>query len=140
MMRRPAGRDAARLISEKYKYDLLSDSDNGSLHEKKLPPKKHFYLKMAAISLLFLLASSYVWASAVIPRAASADALASCPGYKATNVKTTSTGLTADLTLAGKACDVYGTDLTNLILQVTYEDGMLAQLAILMATALTVYR
>ncbi|KAK0616116.1 glycosyl hydrolases family 31-domain-containing protein [Bombardia bombarda] len=49
--------------------------------------------------------------------------LAKCPGYKASNVKTTSTGLTADLTLAGAACNVYGTDLKNLVLQVSYDTG-----------------
>lgn len=47
--------------------------------------------------------------------------LTACPGYRATNVHTTATGLTADLKLAGKACNVYGTDLDNLILEVTYE-------------------
>lgn len=51
------------------------------------------------------------------------SALAKCPGYKASRVKTSATGLTAELTLAGKACNVYGTDLKDLILQVTYETG-----------------
>ena len=46
-----------------------------------------------------------------------------CPGYSATNVKTTDTGLTADLGLAGTACNRYGTDLRNLTLSVTYENG-----------------
>lgn len=49
------------------------------------------------------------------------DALASCPGYQATNIQLTSTGLTADLTLAGTACGVYGDDLQDLTLAVTYE-------------------
>lgn len=53
------------------------------------------------------------------------DPLTKCPGYKASNVKTTSTGLTADLTLAGAACDVYGDDLTDLTLEVSYDTGML---------------
>lgn len=52
------------------------------------------------------------------------DPLTKCPGYKASNVKTTSTGLTADLTLAGAACDVYGDDLTDLTLEVSYDTGM----------------
>lgn len=55
--------------------------------------------------------------------ASSSDPLAACPGYKASNIKTTTSTLTADLSLAGKACNVYGTDLTNLKLQVTYETG-----------------
>ncbi|KID62609.1 alpha-glucosidase, partial [Metarhizium hybridum] len=48
-------------------------------------------------------------------------ALAKCPGYKASNVKTSGSGLTAHLTLAGRACDAYGDDLKQLVLQVTYE-------------------
>jgi alpha-glucosidase len=78
---------------------------------------------MALLRFLLLLATSVVSASSLIPRDSS-DPLASCPGYKASNVKTSNTGLTADLTLAGKACSVYGDDLTHLTLTVTYETGM----------------
>ena len=49
--------------------------------------------------------------------------LGECPGYKASNVKTSATGLTADLKLAGAACNTYGTDLEKLRLEVTYENG-----------------
>ncbi|KAI3326439.1 glycoside hydrolase family 31 protein [Xylariaceae sp. AK1471] len=49
------------------------------------------------------------------------DLLSACPGYSASNIKTTGSGLTADLTLAGKGCDVYGTDLKNLVLEVSYD-------------------
>lgn len=49
--------------------------------------------------------------------------LNACPGYDATNVKTTSYSLTAKLVLAGKGCAVYGPDLTELSLSVTYETG-----------------
>jgi len=49
--------------------------------------------------------------------------LSECPGYKALNAKTTSTGLVVDLELAGAFCNTYGTDLTKLKLEVTYEDG-----------------
>ncbi|KAK7746389.1 hypothetical protein SLS53_002348 [Cytospora paraplurivora] len=49
------------------------------------------------------------------------DALASCPGYEVSNIMTTPTGLTADLTLAGPACNAYGDDLQDLTLEVTYE-------------------
>ncbi|KAI7786446.1 glycosyl hydrolase family 31 [Diaporthe eres] len=60
--------------------------------------------------------------SSLGPRdAPSDDLLAACPGYQASNVKTTATGLTADLTLAGPACNVYGDDLDGLTLEVTYE-------------------
>ncbi|KAF5004771.1 hypothetical protein FDECE_8761 [Fusarium decemcellulare] len=44
-----------------------------------------------------------------------------CPGYKASNVKESDSGLTADLTLAGDACDVYGKDLKDLKLVVEYQ-------------------
>lgn len=47
----------------------------------------------------------------------------SCPGYTASNVATTGTGLTAQLTLAGQACNSYGIDLENLTLQVEYQTG-----------------
>jgi len=44
-----------------------------------------------------------------------------CPGYTASSVKTSSTGLTAQLALAGPACNVYGTDINNLELTVEYQ-------------------
>ncbi|KAL3422797.1 glycosyl hydrolase family 31 protein [Phlyctema vagabunda] len=44
-----------------------------------------------------------------------------CPGYKASNVQTSASGLTADLSLAGRACNVYGDDLLNLTLMVEYQ-------------------
>ncbi len=52
---------------------------------------------------------------------AAAAGLASCPGYKASSVQHTSNGLTASLTLAGDACNVYGTDLKDLTLTVEYQ-------------------
>lgn len=56
----------------------------------------------------------------VVRQATTAD----CPGYRASNVVETETGLTADLTLAGAACNVYGRDLENLKLSVNYDNGM----------------
>lgn len=47
-----------------------------------------------------------------------------CPGYTAKNVKKTASTLTADLTLAGKGCNIYGVDIPELRLEVTYDDGM----------------
>ncbi|KAF4449003.1 glycoside hydrolase family 31 protein [Fusarium austroafricanum] len=44
-----------------------------------------------------------------------------CPGYAAQNVKNTTSGLTADLKLAGEACDVYGKDIRDLKLTVEYQ-------------------
>ena len=48
------------------------------------------------------------------------DAQKECPGYKA-NVQKTDAGLTADLTLAGAACNVYGIDIPDLTLSVEYQ-------------------
>lgn len=49
------------------------------------------------------------------------DAQSVCPGYKASNVQQSSHGFTARLNLAGKACNVYGTDLDTLTLTVDYQ-------------------
>jgi alpha-glucosidase len=63
------------------------------------------------------------FAGALLSRQSSSDVNA-CPGYNAVNVQTTGTGLTADLVLAGPACNVYGTDLEDLTLTVEYQTGM----------------
>ncbi|KAJ4306057.1 hypothetical protein N0V88_000853 [Collariella sp. IMI 366227] len=60
-------------------------------------------------------------AGALQPYHTTEKPLKECPGYKASNVKTSGTGLTADLKLAGPACNTYGTDLEKLRLEVTYE-------------------
>ncbi|KAJ1326263.1 alpha-D-xyloside xylohydrolase [Microdochium nivale] len=70
-------------------------------------------------SWLFLAVA--VSATALTAKDYPADPLAVCPGYKASNVQTSDTGLTADLTLAGTACNVYGTDLNDLVLSVSYD-------------------
>ena len=44
-----------------------------------------------------------------------------CEGYAARNVQQNGASLTADLGLIGKGCGIYGNDLTQLKLQVTYE-------------------
>ena len=46
---------------------------------------------------------------------------ATCPGYTAQNITQSSTGLTAYLKLAGPACNVYGDDLDDLVLNVEYQ-------------------
>ncbi|KAG9246753.1 glycoside hydrolase family 31 protein [Calycina marina] len=77
---------------------------------------------MRTTLLSWLVASAVaVSATALAPRSSSSDPLASCPGYKASNVRTTSSSLTASLILAGRACNVYGTDLQNLTLTVEYQ-------------------
>ena len=42
-------------------------------------------------------------------------------GYTLSSLQETSTGLTAQLTLAGDACNAFGTDIADLTLQVTYD-------------------
>ncbi|KAF1943725.1 alpha-glucosidase-like protein [Clathrospora elynae] len=56
--------------------------------------------------------------SLVAPRS---SPLESCPGYTASNVQDDGARVTADLALAGTACNVYGQDLTDLRLQVEYQ-------------------
>jgi len=55
---------------------------------------------------------------------ATVSAQSTCPGYNVLNVQQSSNGLTADLQLAGAACNVYGIDLSNLTLTVEYQTGM----------------
>lgn len=46
-----------------------------------------------------------------------------CPGYTATNVERNALGLTATLTLAGPACNVYGNEIDTLNLTVQYQSA-----------------
>ncbi|GAB7356060.1 hypothetical protein MBLNU459_g6677t1 [Dothideomycetes sp. NU459] len=46
-----------------------------------------------------------------------------CPGYLASNLQHTLNGFTATLTLAGEACNVYGTDIDTLNLTVAVQDA-----------------
>lgn len=54
----------------------------------------------------------------IVPRAANGSF---CPGYTASNVETTDSTLTADLSLAGNACNIYSDDITDLKLLVEYQ-------------------
>lgn len=63
-------------------------------------------------------------APAVIPNIKdplAVDAQTVCPGYIAHNVQKTASGWTASLSLAGDACNVYGTDIEALDLIVEYQ-------------------
>jgi len=44
-----------------------------------------------------------------------------CSGYKASNVVETSNSISADLTLVGDGCNVYGNDISDLVLSVEYQ-------------------
>ena len=54
---------------------------------------------------------------------AGAASIEDCPGYEATNVQTTNRGLTADLSLAGAACNFLGYDVGKLKLVVEAQSG-----------------
>lgn len=62
--------------------------------------------------------------NSVVPRAQNStiDIDKLCKGYTAKNVRTSSTGLVAELQLIGNGCAVYGKDFTKLKLEVTYEE------------------
>jgi alpha-glucosidase len=47
----------------------------------------------------------------------------SCPGYKASNVQRSDSSLTADLTLAGTACNIHGEDLQDLRFSAQWQTG-----------------
>jgi hypothetical protein len=51
----------------------------------------------------------------------------SCPGYSASNVANSGTGLSADLSLAGSPCNSYGKDIENLRLTVSYDTCLYIQ-------------
>ncbi|KAL4764015.1 glycosyl hydrolases family 31-domain-containing protein [Aspergillus foveolatus] len=54
------------------------------------------------------------------PEAVNAQSV--CPGYKASDVQQTDLGFTASLRLAGEPCNVYGTDVESLTLELQYQD------------------
>lgn len=47
--------------------------------------------------------------------------VSSCPGYTLQALQNTSSGFTAALTLAGPACNAFGSDIANLTIEVSYE-------------------
>jgi hypothetical protein len=48
---------------------------------------------------------------------------ANCPGYTAVAARSSAQGIYSTLQIAGEPCDVYGYDMTELTLDVTYETG-----------------
>lgn len=49
------------------------------------------------------------------------DAQTICPGYKATDIRTSNTGMTAILQLNGKPCQAYGNDIEALAFSMSYQ-------------------
>lgn len=78
---------------------------------------------------LFLLASSLLSTGIFASPSYSLESrdltagVSACKGYKAQNVKESSTGLTATLTLIGEGCGIYGPDIQELKLEVDYQTG-----------------
>lgn len=68
--------------------------------------------------------ASLVYAGAAAASSPDAAMLDACPGYKAISVSTKGNTLTANLALAGTACNVYGTDVEKLKVEVTYESSV----------------
>lgn len=73
---------------------------------------------------LFSIPSSADYGQPILPNVQNKTAVNAqevCPGYKASNVKRNACGLTAQLALAGNACNVYGTDIDMLNMTVQYQ-------------------
>lgn len=84
-------------------------------------------------SAQFTLPATANEAPAVIPNIKdpqAVDAQTVCPGYTASNVQQTTSGFTASLSLAGDACNVYGTDIEALDLIVEYQSTERLRVAI----------
>ena len=64
---------------------------------------------------------TFVYAGVAYATLTDQSVLDACPGYKATAVTAHGNTLTADLALAGTACNVFGQDIDKLKLEVTYE-------------------
>lgn len=62
-----------------------------------------------------------ILASSVEGTVVDPNVLDACPGYSATNIKNNGPLLTADLILNGQGCNVFGTDVQKLTLNVVYE-------------------
>lgn len=92
--------------------------NNGSLTAISVMPA----LATTLLQSIFLLWASFVRWGAAVPLRRADD----CPGYKASNVVRSDSSVTADLTLAGTACNLYSTDLTDLKFLAEWQTGMLA--------------
>jgi alpha-glucosidase len=80
------------------------------------------------------LAAASWTAASLVPRqtVANGSDISSCPGYKASDVHTSQNSLTATLALAGAPCNIYGTDIEDLVLSVQYETSKLPSTSALM--------
>ncbi len=65
--------------------------------------------------------------------------LDACPGYDVVRASSTGSSLSADLVLAGNACNIFGKDVSKLQLDVTYETSKRFLHALLASLSLTCY-
>ena len=85
--------------------------------------RDRFQLPKMLLKALYGLALLRSVSGAAVARRQAAGNVNDCPGYSASDIVNTDTGLTAKLTLAGPACSAYGTDIQNLRLVVNYDSG-----------------
>jgi alpha-glucosidase len=89
---------------------------NGSLTASVMPASTTAFLQ----GLLLLGSYFFRWGNAVPLRRAD-----DCPGYKASNIVRRDSSVTADLTLAGAACNLYSSDLVDLKFLAEWQTGEL---------------
>ena len=77
--------------------------------------------KVFLLARLAAVVSSFVATSEASSAASLQRRASECPGYVASNVHHDGTSMSADLNLAGPACNTYGSDLENLKLSVEYQ-------------------
>lgn len=87
---------------------------NGSLTASAMPATTTAFFQG-----LLLLGSYFFKLGNAVPFRRADD----CPGYKASNVVRGDNSVTADLTLAGAACNLYSQDLTDLKFLAEWQTG-----------------
>jgi hypothetical protein len=85
--------------------------------------RDRFQLPKMLLKALYGLALLRSVFGAAVARRQAAGNVNDCPGYSVSNLVNTDTGLTAKLTLAGPACNIYGRDVQDLRLLVNYDSG-----------------
>lgn len=115
-----AGRTAFFLASVLYGLIAITSADQPT------PAVRPGHVATTSFRPIFTVPAAADNGANVIPNIRDPEAVNAqdvCPGYKASNVARTPYGVTASLTLAGKACNVYGTDIEALNLTVEYQSS-----------------
>ncbi|KAL9091717.1 MAG: hypothetical protein Q9159_001232 [Coniocarpon cinnabarinum] len=98
-----------------YDFSVISFKGLASAQQPQYPP---------AFPPTPILSSAINYAPSITPNVmdvSAPDAQLVCPGYRATDVRQDSSGVTADLVLAGPACNTYGNDIHALAMSVQYQ-------------------